>query len=64
MGADLRRECAGVFRAGAQVGLHRQVEQLKRTRMVMNVRAQQQNVSTAVREQNGIEPEGWGPKAA
>lgn len=32
MGADLRSEGAGVFRAGAQVSFHRQVEELQRKR--------------------------------
>lgn len=54
MGADLRCKRSGVLRAGAQVGLHRQVEQLKQTHVMMNVGTQQPRTYTAVRELNGI----------
>lgn len=36
MGADLRCKCAGVFRTGAQVGLHGEVKQLVKTHRTMN----------------------------
>lgn len=39
VGADLRCKCSGVFRARAQVGLHRQVKQLWKTDLTVIRRA-------------------------